>query len=116
MDSNGNPILFFREKRTPVGIYPNRAMMFTGYYRPARRVIRGQGTGVFAQGKAVSGGAYLGDSQPNYLPRGPEPIDDVSSADAEAAPNPSEHHVDEERYQESYPAQVRLKFSNSKIP
>ncbi|XP_023290373.1 uncharacterized protein LOC105695443 isoform X2 [Orussus abietinus] len=88
VDPYGNPMLFLRAKRAPVRPYPQRAMMFTGYYRPARRSANGdQATGIFAEGNAVSGGTYLGD-KPTYLDKGPEPIDshEVSSAEAEAAP------------------------------
>ncbi|XP_024936986.1 skin secretory protein xP2 [Cephus cinctus] len=99
MDPYGNPVLFVREKRTPVHPYPHRAMMFTGYYRPARRTSNvGQATGVYAQGNAVSGGAYLGESP--YLKRGPEPVEEITSAEAEAAPeSPEQDQQDQPQFQ-----------------
>lgn len=89
LDPYGNPIVFLREKRTAVHPYPQRAMMFTGYYRPVRRSGNGgQATGVFAQGNAVSGEAFFGGMQTPHLKGGPEPIEEqeVSSAEAHAAP------------------------------
>ncbi|XP_015111069.1 uncharacterized protein LOC107037180 [Diachasma alloeum] len=88
MDSNGAPILMMSLKKQPTPSYPHKTMMFTGYYHPIRS-DPGPLTGVFAQGNAVSGGSYLGGRNPNYLQSGPEPADDteVSSAEAEAAPN-----------------------------
>lgn len=95
LDPYGNPIVFLREKRTAVQPYPNRAMMFTGYYRPVRR--SSQATGVFAQGNAVSGESFFGGMQAPHLKNGPEPIDEpeVSSAEAQAAPAPEDsYHED----------------------
>lgn len=97
LDPYGNPIVFLREKRTAVHPYPNRAMMFTGYYRPVRRSSHGgsQATGVFAQGNAVSGeAAFFGGMQTPHLKNGPEPIEEqeVSSAEAQAAPAPEESY------------------------
>lgn len=116
MDSYGNPIVYLRDKRAPVG-YPHRTMMFTGYYRPVRRTNDGQTAGVYAQGNAVSGGSYVGDSEPDYLQRGPEPIDEsgISSSEAEAAPNPLEHHVDEEQ-QEKYTPQKEQQGHRDSYP
>ncbi|KAK2587670.1 hypothetical protein KPH14_003788 [Odynerus spinipes] len=94
MDAYGNPILFVREKRTPVQPYPQRAMMFTGYYRPVRRSNNGgQATGVYAQGNAVSGETFFGGMHSPNFKNGPEPIQEpeVSSAEAQAAPEPEEH-------------------------
>ncbi|XP_015187919.1 PREDICTED: uncharacterized protein LOC107072464 [Polistes dominula] len=93
MDAYGNPVLFVREKRTPISPYPQRAMMFTGYYRPVRRSNNGgQAGGVFAQGNAVSGEAFFGGMQSSNFKPGPEPIEEpeVSSAEAQAAPEPEE--------------------------
>lgn len=93
MDAYGNPVLFVREKRTPIQPYPQRAMMFTGYYRPVRRSNNGgQASGVFAQGNAVSGEAFFGGLQSPNFKNGPEPIEEpeVSSAEAQAAPEPEE--------------------------
>lgn len=92
IDGYRNQAMLLRLKRDPVAIYPHRAMMFTGFYRPPRRATGSQATGVFAQGNAVSGGAYLGDNQPYYLQRGPEPVDEaeLTSAEAEAAPIPQQ--------------------------
>ncbi|KAL2738121.1 zinc finger protein jing [Vespula maculifrons] len=93
MDAYGNPVLFVREKRTPIQTYPQRAMMFTGYYRPVRRSNNGgQASGVFAQGNAVSGEAFFGGLQSPNFKNGPEPIEEpeVSSAEAQAAPEPEE--------------------------
>ncbi|XP_053996600.1 uncharacterized protein LOC128886070 [Hylaeus anthracinus] len=95
LDPYGNPIVFLREKRTAVHPYPNRAMMFTGYYRPVRRSNGGQATGVFAQGNAVSGeAAFFGGMQTPHLRNGPEPIEEqeVSSAEAQAAPGSEESY------------------------
>ncbi|XP_076636024.1 uncharacterized protein LOC143349044 [Colletes latitarsis] len=92
----GSPIVFLREKRTAVHPYPHRAMMFTGYYRPVRRSGHdGQATGVFAQGNAVSGeAAFFGGMQTPHLRNGPEPMEEqeVSSAEAQAAPGPEESY------------------------
>ena len=86
--------MFLRNKRTPIGIYPPRAMMFTGYYRPIRRSNNGdQATAVFAQGNSVNGGAYFGDGyQPNYLNSGPEPANEpeIPNAGTTASPQPKE--------------------------
>ncbi|KAI4492063.1 hypothetical protein M0802_010071 [Mischocyttarus mexicanus] len=93
MDAYGNPVLFVREKRTPIPPYPQRAMMFTGYYRPVRRSNNGgQAGGVFAQGNAVSGEAFFGGMQTPNFKNDPEPIEEpeVSSAEAQAAPEPQE--------------------------
>ncbi|XP_043287861.1 uncharacterized protein [Venturia canescens] len=97
VDSYGNPVVYLRDKRAPAG-YPQRTMMFTGYYRPVRRSNDAQATGVFAQGNAVSGGSYVAE-KPDYLERGPEPIDDsgLSSSEAEAAPNPVEQDAQDEQ-------------------
>lgn len=70
--------------------------MLTGFYRPVRYSTGGQATGVFAQGNAVSGGAYLAGTQnPNYQRRDLEPLDQtrVSSAEAEAALEPQDAPV-----------------------
>ncbi|XP_031840417.1 uncharacterized protein LOC116430420 isoform X2 [Nomia melanderi] len=99
LDPYGNPIVFLREKRTPVQPYPHRAMMFTGYYRPVRRSSTGgQATGVFAQGNAVSGEAFFGGMQTPHLNNGPEPIEEseVSSAEAQAAPVPDESYNEDQ--------------------
>lgn len=107
LDAYGNPIMFLREKRTAVHPYPQRAMMFTGYYRPVRRSNNGgQATGVFAQGNAVSGEAFFGGVHPPHLRGGPEPIEEpeVSSAEAQAAPAPEEaYNEEEQRHQEQQP-------------
>lgn len=98
LDPYGNPIVFLREKRTPVQPYPQRAMMFTSFYRPVRRSSQGgQATGVFAQGNAVSGEAFFGGMQPPHLNKGPEPIEEpeVSSAEAQAAPVPEDSYKEE---------------------
>ncbi|XP_012149864.1 uncharacterized protein LOC105663708 isoform X2 [Megachile rotundata] len=103
LDPYGNPIVFLREKRTAVHPYPHRAMMFTGYYRPVRRSSHGgQATGVFAQGNAVSGEAFFGGMQAPHLKNGPEPIEEpeVSSAEAEAAPEPEHPYSQDEQTQE----------------
>nr|XP_033334368.1 RNA polymerase II degradation factor 1 [Megalopta genalis] len=101
LDPYGNPIVFLREKRTPVQPFPQRAMMFSGYYRPVRRSNPGsQATGVFAQGNAVSGEAFIGGMQAPHLNNGPEPIEEseVSSAEAQAAPaDPEESYNEEEQ-------------------
>ncbi|XP_077272610.1 uncharacterized protein LOC143903093 [Temnothorax americanus] len=114
LDAYGNPVMFLREKRTAVRPYPHRTMMFTGYYRPIRRTSNGgQATGVFAQGNAVSGEAFLGGVRHTpHLKRGPEPIEEseVSSAEAQAAPAPEEeqeheyhHHRNEvQRHEEEH--------------
>ncbi|KAG6801282.1 hypothetical protein HZU73_03403 [Apis mellifera caucasica] len=102
VDPYGNPIVFLREKRTAVHPYPQRAMMFTGYYRPVRRSNHGgQATGVFAQGNAVSGEAFFGGMQPPHLNNGPEPIEEseVSSAEAQAAPEVDEAYNEDEQHQ-----------------
>lgn len=95
MGPYGNPLMFMRDKRTPIGIYPQRAMMFTGYYRPIRQPHNGdQATAVFAQGNSVNGAAYLGGgNQPNYLKPGPEPATEpeIANSEAEAAPQPEEN-------------------------
>lgn len=101
LDPYGNPIMFLREKRTAVHPYPQRAMMFTGYYRPVRRSNHGgQATGVFAQGNAVSGEAFFGGMQPPHLSNGPEPIEEpeVSSAEAQAAPEVDEGYNEDEQH------------------
>ncbi|XP_046412758.1 uncharacterized protein LOC124176024 isoform X2 [Neodiprion fabricii] len=110
LDAYGNPVLFLREKRAPLRpVVPQRAMMFTGYYRPARRSEDGdQATGVFAQGNSVSGGAYLGGIPPTGLKNGPEPIDEpeLSSAQAEAAPeagNPNLGFPDDDQQVQEQP-------------
>ncbi|XP_011152798.2 uncharacterized protein LOC105191239 [Harpegnathos saltator] len=107
LDAYGNPIMFLREKRTAVHPYPQRAMMFTGYYRPVRRSNNngGQATGVFAQGNAVSGEAFFSGMHTPHLGGGPEPIEEseVSSAEAQAAPASDEVYNDEERHQEQQP-------------
>lgn len=120
VDSYGNPVVYLRDKRASAG-YPQRTMMFTGYYRPVRRSDDGQATGVFAQGNAVSGGSYVAD-KPDYLERGPEPIDEsgVSSSEAEAAPTPVEHDAQDEQqvkytpgqgqHEEDAPNQVNVLF------
>ncbi|XP_012251104.2 uncharacterized protein LOC105683227 [Athalia rosae] len=96
LDAYGNPVLFLREKRAPLRApvqIPQRAMMFTGYYRPTRRSNDGdQATGVFAQGNSVSGGSYLGGARAPHLINGPQPIEEpeLSSAQAEAAPQPED--------------------------
>lgn len=106
LETNDNPVMFLREKRTAVHPYPHRAMMFTGYYRPIRRSNNGgQATSVFAQGNSVSGEAFFGGVRP-HLKNGPEPIDEpeISSAEAQAAPVPGknqkplsqEHHYQNE--------------------
>lgn len=72
--------------------------MFTGYYRPVRRTSNGgQATGVFAQGNAVTGGAFFGGMHTPRLQGGPQPIDEpeVSSASAQAAPAPEEAYNEE---------------------
>ncbi|XP_015436350.1 PREDICTED: chromodomain-helicase-DNA-binding protein 1 [Dufourea novaeangliae] len=102
LDPYGNPIVFLREKRTAVRPYPQRAMMFTGYYRPVRRSSHGggQATGVFAQGNAVSGEAFFGGMQtPPHLNNGPEPIEqsEISSAEAQAAPAPEDSYNEDDR-------------------
>ncbi|KAG7189355.1 hypothetical protein KM043_017005 [Ampulex compressa] len=100
LDSYGNPIVFLREKRMAAHPYPHRAMMFTGYYRPVRRSSNGgQATGVFAQGNAVSGGAFFGGVP--HLKDGPEPAEEpeVSSAEAQAAPGPEDSYAEEEEQQ-----------------
>ncbi|XP_024893113.1 uncharacterized protein LOC112468237 [Temnothorax curvispinosus] len=114
LDAYGNPVMFLREKRTAVRPYPHRTMMFTGYYRPIRRTSNGgQATGVFAQGNAVSGEAFLGGVRHTpHLKRGPEPIEEseVSSAEAQAALAPEEeqehdyhHHRNEvQRHEEEH--------------
>ncbi|XP_012347594.1 RNA polymerase II degradation factor 1 [Apis florea] len=102
LDPYGNPIMFLREKRTAVHPYPQRAMMFTGYYRPVRRSNHGgQATGVFAQGNAVSGEAFFAGMQPPHLNNGPEPIEEseVSSAEAQAAPEVDEGYNEDEQHQ-----------------
>ncbi|XP_076683406.1 uncharacterized protein LOC143376692 [Andrena cerasifolii] len=102
LDPYGNPIVFLREKRTPVQPYPQRAMMFTSYYRPVRRSSQGgQATGVFAQGNAVSGEAFFGGMQPPHLNKGPEPIEEpeVSSAEAQASPVPEDSYKEERQTQ-----------------
>lgn len=82
-------------------------MMFTGYYRPVRRSSnRGQATGVFAQGNAVTGQAFFGG-----VPRlndGPEPIEEpeVTSAEAQAAPAPEETYDDHRHRQDPLPPLV----------
>ena len=95
MGPSGNPLTFMRDKRTPIGIYPQRAMMFTGYYRPIRQPHNGdQATTVFAQGNSVNAGAYLGGGQqPNYLKPVPEPATEpeIVNSEAEAAPLPEEN-------------------------
>lgn len=76
--------------------------MFTGYYRPVRRSNHGgQATGVFAQGNAVSGEAFFGGMQPPHLSNGPEPIEEpeVSSAEAQAAPEVDEAYNEDEQHQ-----------------
>lgn len=107
LDAYGNPIVFLREKRAPLRqVMPHRAMMFTGYYRPARRSDDGdQATGVFAQGNSVSGGSYFGGVPQTHLKNGPEPIDEpeISSAQAEAAPEPEDVH--HEYQQDDHPVQ-----------
>lgn len=102
LDPYGNPIVFLREKRTAAHPYPHRAMMFTGYYRPVRRSSHGgQATGVFAQGNAVSGEAFFAGMQPPHLKNGPEPIEEseVSSAEAQAAPEAADSYSDDEQTQ-----------------
>ncbi|XP_046735733.1 uncharacterized protein LOC124405126 isoform X2 [Diprion similis] len=113
LDAYGNPVLFLREKRAPLRpVVPQRAMMFTGYYRPARRSEDGdQATGVFAQGNSVSGGSYLGGIPPTGLKNGPEPIDEpeVSRAQAEAAPevaNPNLGFRDDDQQVQDQPDAV----------
>ncbi|XP_014484200.1 PREDICTED: AT-rich interactive domain-containing protein 1B-like [Dinoponera quadriceps] len=102
LDAYGNPIMVLREKRTVVHPYPQRAMMFTGYYRPVRRSNNGgQATGVFAQGNAVSGEAFF--SGMPHLGGGPEPIEEVSSAEAQAAPASEEAYNEEEERQQQPP-------------
>ncbi|XP_033231695.1 uncharacterized protein LOC117182699 [Belonocnema kinseyi] len=95
MSPYGNPLMFMRDKRTPIGVYPQRAMILTGYYRPIRQSYNGdQATAVFAQGSAVNGAAYLGDgNQPDYLKPGPEPATEpeIANSEAEAAPQPEEN-------------------------
>lgn len=87
MGRNGAPLLMLHLKRQQMPLYSPRSMMFTGYYRPTR-IDNGPLSGVFAQGNAVSGGSYLGGSNPNYLQSGPDPVNEpeVTSSDAEAAP------------------------------
>ncbi|XP_076283263.1 uncharacterized protein LOC143210358 [Lasioglossum baleicum] len=100
LDPYGNPIVFLREKRAPVQPYPHRTMMIAGYYRPVRRSNPGsQATGVFAQGNAVSGEAFFGGMQAPHLNNGPEPIEEseVSSAEAQAAPEPEESYNEDEQ-------------------
>lgn len=116
LDPYGNPVVFLREKRAPVSRaqIPHRAMMFTGYYRPARRSYNAdQATGVFAQGNAVSGGSYLGGVPTTRLDNGPEPIDEpeVSRAQAEAAPEVPEEapeaYPEEQNNASGFPVEVR---------
>lgn len=118
LDAYGKPVMFLREKRTVVRPFPHRTMMFTGYYRPIRRTSNGgQATGVFAQGNAVSGGAFFGGVHSPHLKGGPEPIEEpeVSSAEAQAAPAPEEeqereyhhhrnevHHHEEDQHHEHH--------------
>ncbi|XP_066601260.1 uncharacterized protein [Prorops nasuta] len=103
MDPYGNPVLFLRQKRTPIAPFLHRAMMqFTGYYRPTRRTGYGEkSVGVFAQGNAVSGGSYVDGARVPHLRTGPEPIDEpeVSSAEAEASPETNETEQEEEQQQ-----------------
>ncbi|XP_057331447.1 NSFL1 cofactor p47 homolog isoform X3 [Microplitis mediator] len=100
-------LLLMRDRRNPVGVYtPPRAMMLTGFYRPVRHSTGSQATGVFAQGNAVSGGAYLaGTHNPNYQRRDLEPLDQtrVSSAEAEAALEPQGAPVYGNEEDVSYP-------------
>ncbi|XP_011872850.1 PREDICTED: SKI family transcriptional corepressor 2 [Vollenhovia emeryi] len=107
LDAYGNPVMFLREKRAALRPYPHRTMMFAGYYRPIRRTSNGgQATGVFAQGNAVSGEAFFGDVHAPHFKDGPEPIEEpeVSSAEAQAAPEEEQeheyhrHHHEEEQH------------------
>ncbi|XP_034939884.1 uncharacterized protein [Chelonus insularis] len=106
LETNGNSVLSIRTKRNPIPVYPHRTMMLAGFYRPVRHSVGSQAGGVFAQGNAVSGGAYLRANQPNYLARGPEPVDesDVSSAEAEAAPEQQEEPAVDDEDQSNPPS------------
>ncbi|OXU28881.1 hypothetical protein TSAR_009570 [Trichomalopsis sarcophagae] len=100
VDVFGSPLLFARDKRASAyRTYPQRTMMFTGFYRPTRHSEDDQAGGVYAQGGSVGGGAYFG-KQPQYLNQhdGPQPVDEpeISSADAEASPAAPEDDGQEE--------------------
>lgn len=82
-----NPRIIIRGKKMSISAYPQRAMMFSGYYRPIRRTDGDQATAVFAQGNSVKAGTYLTDGfQPNYLKPGPEPINEPELANSEGEP------------------------------
>ena len=105
MDMFGSPLMIVRDKRASnTNPYAQRAMLFTGFYRPTRRSpAGGQAGGIYAQGNSVGGGAYFG--QPQYLrEEGPEPADEpeIVSADAEASPAAPEH---DEEVEQQEPAQ-----------
>lgn len=89
VDAYGKPIMFLRDRRAAMHPYPQRTMMFTGYYKPIRRSNNGgQATGVFAQGNAVSGEAYFSGLNTPYFRNGPRPIvePEVPSTEVYATP------------------------------